>query len=89
MNELILVLILAVLIDRVFGEPPERFHPTAWIGKLTDALKKINSAYFFYGAFVFTFITCVSAGATFFALKFLENYSGRSDTKNLLQLESS
>lgn len=74
MNELILVLILAVLIDRVFGEPPEKIHPTVWTGKLIDALKKINSTSPLYGAFVFIFITCTSAGAAFFVLKILNSW---------------
>lgn len=74
MNELILVLISAVLIDRIFGELPEKIHPVAWIGKLINALKKVNSASFFYGAFVFILVTCASAGAAFFALKLAENF---------------
>lgn len=72
MNELILVLILAVLVDRIFGEPPEKIHPVAWIGKLINALKKINSTSLLYGAFVFIFITCASAGAAFFLVKLLD-----------------
>ena len=74
MTELILILISAILIDRILGEPPEKIHPTVWIGKFTDALKKINSSSLVYGAFVFIFITCVSAGTAFFVLKFLENF---------------
>ncbi len=74
MNELFFVLILAVLIDRILGEPPEKIHPTVWIGKLTDALKKINSTSFFYGVFVFLLVTAFSAGAAFAALKFAENF---------------
>ncbi|MFH1774565.1 MAG: cobalamin biosynthesis protein [Methanobacteriota archaeon] len=74
MTELVLILISAVLIDRIFGEPSEKIHPTVWIGKLIDALKKINSSSFFYGAFVFLLIATFSAGAVFFALKFLENF---------------
>lgn len=37
--ELILVLLLAVLIDLVFGEPPAAVHPVVWIGKLIGFLK--------------------------------------------------
>ena len=29
----LLIFILAFLIDVVFGEFPDRFHPTVWIGK--------------------------------------------------------
>ncbi len=38
-SELILVLLLAVLIDLVFGEPPSAIHPVVWIGKLIGFLK--------------------------------------------------
>ncbi|MDV0444775.1 Cobalamin biosynthesis protein CobD [Methanimicrococcus sp. At1] len=38
-TELILVLLLAILIDLVFGEPPSAVHPVVWIGKLIGFLK--------------------------------------------------
>ncbi len=31
------LLLLAVLLDLVFGEPPNRWHPVAWIGRLVSA----------------------------------------------------
>ena len=33
------IMLLALLIDSIFGEPPDRFHPTAWMGKLITFLK--------------------------------------------------
>ncbi len=33
------VMLLALLMDFVFGDPPDRFHPTAWMGKLAAFLK--------------------------------------------------
>ncbi|MCL2550045.1 MAG: cobalamin biosynthesis protein [Methanimicrococcus sp.] len=39
-TELILVLILAVLLDLLFGEPPAALHPVVWIGKLIGFLKE-------------------------------------------------
>ncbi len=33
------ILLIAVLIDLIFGEPPEKIHPVVWIGKLTDGLQ--------------------------------------------------
>src|SRR3990170_8392294 len=33
------VLVLALVIDGVFGEPPDRFHPTVWMGNLIGFLK--------------------------------------------------
>ncbi|WNY24368.1 Cobalamin biosynthesis protein CobD [Methanimicrococcus hongohii] len=38
-SELILVLLLAVFIDLIFGEPPSAVHPVVWIGKLIGFLK--------------------------------------------------
>ena len=31
------LLLLAVLLDLVFGDPPNRWHPVAWIGRLVTA----------------------------------------------------
>ena len=39
-QELIIILILAVLIDLIFGEPPAAIHPVVWIGKLIGFLKE-------------------------------------------------
>jgi adenosylcobinamide-phosphate synthase len=35
----LLMFVLAFLIDLVFGELPDRIHPTLWMGKITDYLK--------------------------------------------------
>ncbi len=35
-----LSLILALLVDILFGDPPNRFHPVAWMGSLIIALKQ-------------------------------------------------
>lgn len=35
--------LIAVLVDLVFGEPPSSVHPTVWIGRLLNALKKTYS----------------------------------------------
>jgi len=59
MLEIIYVLMLAVVIDLIFGEPINRFHPVAWLGKLIELLFKngfvsgIRSRMFkkFYGIF--------------------------------------
>ncbi|MDI9394371.1 MAG: cobalamin biosynthesis protein [Euryarchaeota archaeon] len=39
-GHLALVLLLAAVIDIVFGEPPAAIHPVVWIGKLINFLKK-------------------------------------------------
>lgn len=40
-NEFSAVIVAAVLIDFVFGEPPNALHPVVWIGKLIAFLKKL------------------------------------------------
>jgi len=35
----VLILLLALLIDSVFGEVPNRVHPTVWMGKVITFLK--------------------------------------------------
>ncbi len=34
-----LILFLALVLDLIFGEPPEKLHPTVWIGKTIEFLK--------------------------------------------------
>jgi len=36
----ILILPLAVLLDLLFGDPPNAFHPVAWFGKIAQALER-------------------------------------------------
>jgi len=38
-SDSLLILLLAVLFDVVFGELPDRVHPTVWMGKTTEHLK--------------------------------------------------
>src|SRR4030067_2069102 len=35
----VLILLLALIIDFVFGEVPDRVHPTVWMGKVIGFLK--------------------------------------------------
>ncbi|MFQ5887493.1 MAG: cobalamin biosynthesis protein, partial [Candidatus Hydrothermarchaeales archaeon] len=54
--DLWLILLLAVVLDRIFGEPPKKAHPTVWMGIIIDFLKKKafedKRKDFFYGVFV-------------------------------------
>ena len=38
-TESILILLLALIFDLILGEPPEKLHPTVWIGKTIEFLK--------------------------------------------------
>ena len=37
----IIVLVLAVLLDLAVGELPNRFHPTAWMGKTVSLAERL------------------------------------------------
>ena len=39
LSDSLLIFFLAFFIDIVFGEVPDRIHPTVWMGKTTDYLK--------------------------------------------------
>lgn len=39
MSDKSLVLALALLLDTLFGDPPNRYHPVAWMGSLIDRLQ--------------------------------------------------
>ncbi len=40
-DHLAMVLLLAITIDLIFGEPPAAVHPVVWMGKLINFLKNI------------------------------------------------
>jgi len=59
--EIILIIAIAVVIDLVLGDPPNAFHPVAWMGHVISFLEKgglkLNpTAQFFYGI-VMTLLT--------------------------------
>jgi len=72
-TELILVLILAVLLDLIFGEPPAFLHPVVWIGKLIGFLKekapKRNRRLYgiFMALIVITFAVAIALAVVFIA----------------------
>jgi adenosylcobinamide-phosphate synthase len=42
-SEIILILLLSIVIDRLFGEPPDKWHPTVYMGKTIDVLDRSTS----------------------------------------------
>jgi adenosylcobinamide-phosphate synthase len=51
------VLLLAFIVDTLLGDPPNRFHPTAWMGSLIAGLMRFRprgnrAAELFYGIFI-------------------------------------
>lgn len=64
MHEILYVLALAVLIDRAFGEPPDRFHSTVWIGKLCEVMQKRLPNTIPSGIFLFLLVTLIPSLTT-------------------------
>ncbi|MFC1988131.1 cobalamin biosynthesis protein [Chloroflexota bacterium] len=78
--EFILVLLLAVVIDLMLGEPPRPVHPVVWMGKLASFLEKRCAAkrhvsQFIYGLAMTLFLVGLFAAASYFILYFLESFS--------------
>ena len=70
--EVLAILVLAVLIDASFGEPPEIVHPVAWMGKAISALERLApaegpKARCLYGA-VMVLVTLLAFGAPVYLL---------------------
>lgn len=77
----LLIFSLAFLIDLVFGEVPDRIHPTLWMGKLTDYFKsklknknsrieKVN------GVFVCLLLITLFVVPTYFVLFWIREFFG-------------
>ncbi len=73
MNEFY-VLALAVLIDRVFGEPPDRFHSTVWIGRLCEFIQRRLSNTIPSGIFLFLIVSAIPSLAALFLVLSSGNY---------------
>ncbi|MDV0447615.1 Cobalamin biosynthesis protein CobD [Methanosarcinaceae archaeon Ag5] len=68
-TELICILLLAILIDLILGEPPEKIHPVVWIGTVIQFFKNRipKNHQKFYGV-VMAVTTILFAGAVAFAV---------------------
>lgn len=70
MNEILYVLVLGVLIDRVFGEPPDKYHSTVWIGRLCELILKRLPNTIPSGIFLFSFVALIPSIIVFSLLQF-------------------
>ncbi len=43
--DLLLIIIIAIIIDVIFGEPPAKIHPVVWMGNLIDFFKDLLIGY--------------------------------------------
>jgi len=78
--EILLMLPLAILIDTAFGEPPDKFHPVAWIGKVIGFFERLghnrNHAFqLVYGAFMTLFIIALLTVPAYFLMSYLNDLS--------------
>ncbi|MHB8084839.1 MAG: cobalamin biosynthesis protein, partial [Dehalococcoidia bacterium] len=76
----IVILILALLLDISLGEPSNRYHPVAWLGKLISfqlkfAPKTGNLSQFTYGAGIVLLTASVIAIPLYFVLPVLQNWN--------------
>jgi adenosylcobinamide-phosphate synthase len=65
-----MILFLALTLDLLLGDPPNRFHPTAWMGNLIRFLMRFrphanSTSEFLYGIFILFIGISLSAGAGF------------------------
>ena len=58
-------LLLAVLLDAVFPEPPNSIHPVAWMGKVISALERLAENLGNFGAFTVGALMAVAVPALF------------------------
>ena len=61
-------ILLALLMDVLFGDPPNRLHPTAWMGSLIHVLMRFRprgnaAAALFYGIFILIVGLSITVGA--------------------------
>jgi adenosylcobinamide-phosphate synthase len=75
--EIILIIAIAVAIDLALGDPPNAFHPVAWMGKVISLLEKgglkLNHAgQFIYGIVLTLFITALFVVPIYFLFWYLE-----------------
>lgn len=74
-HDLWAVLLLAIAIDRIFGEPPGKVHPTVWMGMVIGRLKERSFGDrrkdFGYGVFVFSIVAFTFSTAAFLILSHL------------------
>jgi adenosylcobinamide-phosphate synthase len=75
--EVVYILMIAVILDLVFGEPPNALHPVFWMGGFISFLlrgsqKRSNAVQFIWGLAVTLLTIAIFVTAAFFLLKWLK-----------------
>jgi adenosylcobinamide-phosphate synthase len=78
--EIMLILALAVAIDLALGDPPDAFHPVAWMGKVIAFLEKgglkLNRvSQFIYGIALTLFTMALFVVLVYFLVNYLDNFN--------------
>ena len=76
-TQLALVILIALLLDLIVGDPKGKLHPVVWIGSLIGGISSLaagrsKSAQFIIGAVALLASMIVSYGITFGAVQLLE-----------------
>jgi adenosylcobinamide-phosphate synthase len=74
--EMILMLAIAVAMDSALGDPPDAFHPVAWMGKVIALLERggknlSHQGQFFYGVMITLFTLALFVIPVYFLLAWL------------------
>ncbi|MGB9728411.1 MAG: cobalamin biosynthesis protein [Thermoprotei archaeon] len=77
----IIILVLAVLIDILFGEPPLKVHPVVWVGRLIKYLERYchggsTQLEKIKGTMMAISVIIISITITYIALKIVQSYLG-------------
>ncbi|OGO32494.1 MAG: cobalamin biosynthesis protein CobD [Chloroflexi bacterium RBG_16_56_11] len=72
----IILLVLAVVVDLALGEPPNTFHPVAWMGSAVSFLEKFGpraspAGQFFYGVLITALIVALFAVPAYYLLAYI------------------
>ena len=78
--EILFILFLAIIIDFVFGDPPDAVHPVAWMGGVVSCLRKglksrSRVVQFIYGMGMVLFVMVLFAVPVYFGLQFLSGFN--------------
>ena len=78
--EILFILFLAIIIDFVFGDPPDAGHPLAWMGRVVCCLRyglksRSRVVQFIYGMGVVLFVMGLFAVPVYFGLQYLSNFN--------------
>jgi len=78
--DILLLLALALILDFALGDPPDAFHPVAWMGKVISfferkGLSRPTSSHFAYGVMITVVVVALFAVPAYFLLSYLESVS--------------